>query len=237
MARWRWVAFLAGLTAVLVLLALIDSTLLRPLFPSPGPPLPRRGEFRPPVLPPSLIPFPGREERTTIIFRGFGPVGGLYTFWWFLAAAAGLVLVIMAALVGVPERVRRAAERVSFTALPLMLAAGVATLLLGLAVTVLLRASWVLLTFVPFVWGLAALGAIFGGAAIFLSLGRSLRVWLGPAPPLLTALAGLLVVIDAVLVPVLGWLILAVVAVTSLGLAVLTRMGSPQGWSLDELNW
>jgi hypothetical protein len=237
MARWRWVAFIAGLIAVLVLLALIDSTVLRPLFPSPGPPLDRRGEFRPPVLPPSLLPFPGREDRGKIIFRGFGPVGGLYTFWWFLAATAGLVLVIMAALVGVPQRVRRAAERVSLSALPLMLAAGVATLLLGLAVTVLLRASWVLLTFVPLVWGLAALGAIFGGAAIFLSLGRALRLWLGPVPPLLATLAGLLVVIDVSLVPVLGWLILAVVTVVSLGLAVLTRMGSSLGWSLDELNW
>jgi hypothetical protein len=80
-------------------------------------------------------------------------------------------------------------------------------------------------------------GVIFGEAALMLSLGRWLRGRLGPAPPVLAALAGLLALVDVGLVPVLGWLVLAVVAVTSLGLAVLTRGGSPLGWSLDELNW
>jgi len=70
-----------------------------------------------------------------------------------------------------------------------------------------------------------------------LASGRWLRVRLGPAPPVLAALAGVLVLIDAGLVPVAGWLFLAVIAVISLGLAVLTRVGSPTGWSLDELNW
>jgi len=47
----------------------------------------------------------------------------------------------------------------------------------------------------------------------------------------------MLVLIDVGLVPVVGWLFLVVVAVLSLGLAVLTRMGSPAGWSFEELNW
>jgi len=34
-----------------------------------------------------------------------------------------------------------------------------------------------------------------------------------------------------------GWVVVAVIASTALGLPVLTRVGSPTGWSLDELNW
>lgn len=233
MPRWGWIALLAGLVAVAVLLALADSTVLRPLFPTPEPPAPRRGDFRPAIVP---VPFPAGERRG-LPFYGFGPVGGLYTFWWFLSVAAGLVLVTLAVLVGLPLRARRAAERVRGASVPLLFAAGVATLLLGLAVTVLLRVSFVLLSFVPLMWAVAAFGVIFGEAALMLSWGRWLRGRLGPAPPLLSATAGLLLVIDVGLVPVLGWLVLAVIAVTSLGLAVLTRVGSPLGWSLDELNW
>ena len=33
------------------------------------------------------------------------------------------------------------------------------------------------------------------------------------------------------------WVLVAVIAVTALGLSVLTRVGSPTGCSLDELNW
>ena len=50
-------------------------------------------------------------------------------------------------------------------------------------------------------------------------------------------ISGLLLLVDVGLVPVIGWLFLVVVAVMSLGLTVLTRMGSPSGWSFDELNW
>jgi hypothetical protein len=121
--------------------------------------------------------------------------------------------------------------------LPVVLAAGVATALLGLAVTVLLQTTFVLLSLVPLVWAVVALSVLLGEAALVLALGRWLRMLIGPAPPLLGALAGLLVLVDVGLVPVVGWLFLVVVAVMSLGLTVLTRMGSPAGWSFEELNW
>ncbi|HEY4025241.1 MAG TPA: hypothetical protein VGO86_02330 [Candidatus Dormibacteraeota bacterium] len=230
MVRWGWLVLLAGLVGVAVLLAWADSTVFRPLFPQPFEP-PRRSGFRPP--PPSLVLTPfGRQP-----FYGFGRVGGLYTFWWFLSVEAGVILVSLAALLAVPGRVRRAAERVRPLRLSAMLAAGVATALLGLAATVLLRVTFVLLELVPFLWAAAVLGVVFGEAALALAFGRWLRGRLGPAPTLLAAVAALLILLDAGLVPVAGWLFLAVTAVTSLGLAVLTRVGSPAGWSLDELNW
>jgi hypothetical protein len=86
------------------------------------------------------------------------------------------------------------------------------------------------------VWALLAVGTLFGIAALALALGRWLRLSLGPALPLVTALAALLVFLDVGLIPIAGWVLSALVAVTGLGLAVLTRIGSPAGWSLEELN-
>lgn len=229
MLRWGWLALVAGLVVIAVLLAWADSTVFQPAFPRPPEPA-RRGGFRVPIVevPP---PFGPRQ------FPGFGRVGGLYTFWWFLSVGAAVILVTLAALLALPARIRRAAERVGPASLPLMLAAGVAAALLGLAATVLLRTTFVLLSFVPFLLAVVALGVVFGEAALVLAFGRWLRARLGPAPPLFAVLAGLLVLIDVGLVPVVGWVLLVVVAVISLGLAVLTRMGSAAGWSLDELNW
>jgi hypothetical protein len=228
--RWGWIALLAALVTVAVLLAWADSTVFRPAFPQPFEP-PRRTGFRPPAAPD--LPFaPFRLE-----FRGLGRVGGLFTFWWFLSVGAGLIVVTLGLLVALPLRIRRAAERVRPATLPVVLAAGVATALLGLAVTVLLQTTFVLLSLVPLVWAVVALSVFLGEAALGLALGRWLRMLIGPAPPLLGALAGLLVLVDVGLVPVVGWLFLVVVAVMSLGLTVLTRMGSPAGWSFEELNW
>jgi hypothetical protein len=225
------VLLLVGLVALAVVLAWADSTIFRPAFPQPFEP-PRRGTgFRPPQPSVVLPPF-GREA-----FGGFGRIGGLYTFWWFLSLQAGVILVTLATLLTVPVRVRRAAERLRPASLSVMLAAGVAAALLGLAMTVLLRVTFVLLSLVPLLWGAGALGVLFGESAIVLALGRWLTSRLGPAPLPLAAAAGLLLVLDIGLVPIAGWLFLAAVSVTSLGLAVLTRMGSPIGWSLEELNW
>jgi hypothetical protein len=226
--RWSWPALLAGLVVVAVLLAWADSTVLRPLFPEPFA-APRRPDIRP-----ALPPF-GRRQAAEL--SGFGPVGGLYSFWWFVSVGGALVLVMLAALVAVPGRCRRAAQRIGRGTLPPMAAAGVATVLLGIALTVLLRVGFLLLSIVPFLWALAALAVVFGTAVLALASGRWLRARLGPAPPLLAALAALLVLLDVGLVPVAGWIVLAVVALTALGLSVLTRMGSPAGWSLEDLNW
>lgn len=231
--RWGWVGLLSALVIAGVLLAWLDSSLLRPLFPEGGPGV-RRFEFaRPPRTDVRLTPV-GRPD---LVFRGLGPVGGMFSFWWFVSAAVGVTLMTLAALLALPGRARRAAERVSIGTVPLMFVAGVATLLLGLALTVLLRVGFVLVSIVPFLYGLALVGAVFGVAALALAAGRWLRVRLGPAPPLLAALAGILVLLDVSLVPFAGWLVLAVAAVTSLGLSVLTRVGSSAGWGLDELNF
>jgi hypothetical protein len=231
--RWGWVALLAALVCLAVLLAWLDSTVLRSLFPEPFDP-PSRAAFRPAGAP---VPLPPGVRREAIEFRGLGAVGGLYTFWWFLSVATGLVLVVLAVLLAMPTRARRAAQQVGPRALPLMVAAGVATVLLGVALTVLLRVGFVLLPIVPFLLGLAAAGIVFGLAVLALASGRWLRTRLGPAPPLLGALAAVLALVDLALVPVAGWVVLAAAAVTALGLAVLTRLGSATGWSLDELNW
>jgi hypothetical protein len=228
--RWGWIAVLAGLVTLAVVLAWADSTVFRPAFPQPFEP-PRRTGFRPPIGPD--LPFtPFRLQ-----FRGLGRVGGLFTFWWFLSVGAGLIVVTLGLLATLPLRIRRAAERVRPATLPVMLAAGVAAALLGLALTVLLQATFVLLSLVPLVWAVVALSVLLGEAALVLAFGRWLRTLLGPAPPLLGVLAGLLALVDVGLMPVVGWLFLVVVAVMSLGLAVLTRMGSPTGWSFEELNW
>lgn len=230
MLRWGWIALLAGLVVLAVLLAWADSTVFRPAFPAPFEP-PRRTGLRPPAA--TDLPFaPFRLE-----FRGLGRVGGPFTFWWFLSVGVGLIVVTLGLLAVLPERIRRAAERVRPGTLPVMLAAGFATALLGLAVTLLLQVTFVLLSLVPLVWAVVAISVVFGEAAMVLAFGRWLRNVIGPAPPLLGALAGLLVLVDVGLVPVLGWLFLVVVAVMSLGLSVLTRMGSPAGWSFEELNW
>lgn len=231
--RWGWLTLLAALVCLAVLLAWLDSTVLRSLFPEPFDP-PSRATFRPAPAP---VPLPPGVRREVIEFKGFGAVGGLYTFWWFVSVAAGLVLVVLAVLLAMPARARRAAQRLGPGALPLMLAAGVATVLLGVALTVLLRVGFVLLPIVPFIWGLAAAGVVFGLAVLALASGRWLRTRVGPAPPLVGALAALLVLVDLALVPIAGWVVLAAAAVTALGLAVLTRLGSASGWSLDELNW
>jgi hypothetical protein len=220
----------AGLVVLAILLAWADSTVFRPAFPQTFEP-PRRTGFRPPAAPD--LPFaPYRVN-----FRGLGRVGGLFTFWWFLSVGVGLIVVTLGLLAALPLRIRRAAERVRPATLPVMLAAGFAAALLGLAVTVLLQVTFVLLSFVPLVWAVVAISVLFGEAALVLAFGRRLRDLIGPAPPLVGALAGLLVLVDVGLVPVLGWLFLVVVAVMSLGLSVLTRLGSPEGWSFEELNW
>ncbi len=174
--RWGWPVLLAALLVIGLLLAWADSTVFRPLFPEPFPQV-RRPPFR---AAPAAVPLPPIGPRR-VFFSGLGPAGGLYTFWWFVSLGAGLILVSLAPLVVAPSRARRAAQRVSAASLPLMLAAGIATVLLALAATVLLRIGFVLLAIVPLVWALGALGALVGLAALALAGGRRLSTRLGPA--------------------------------------------------------
>jgi hypothetical protein len=226
--RWRWVLLFGLLVAVGVALSWVDSSAARALFPE-----------RPPVE--HLFAAPRRRVLAfggsrMVLYRALGPVGGPFTFWWFLLVGAGAVLAPVAVMVLVPGRAARAARHLGRVGLSVALAAGVASLLLVLALTVLFRFTFVLLEVAPIAWAVAAAAAIFGLAGVSLALGRWLRAHLGPVPPLLAAGTAMLVFVDAGLVPLVGWLVFGGVTVVALGLAVLTRLGSPAGWSIEELD-
>jgi len=136
-----------------------------------------------------------------------------------------------------PGRARRAAERVSLRLVALLLAAGISATLLILAATELLRATFWLLTLVPFIWAASAAATLFGCAALALAAGRWLRTRLGGGNPWLGVVLAALIVLDLALVPFAGWLLLALVGLAGLGLAVVTRLGSAGGWNLEDLNW
>ena len=231
--RWGWPLLISGLVVAGGLLAWADSEAFRALFPHPFPQVRPRGAFRPPQvdIPVAGTPIP------RFIFASLGPVGGIYTFWWFLAAGAGMVLLVLAVLVAMPARARRAAERVHPAMLSLFFAAGVATVLLVFAVSELMRLTFILLSLVPFLWAISLLGVVFGIGGLALALGRWLRTRLGDVHPLVAAFAAALALFDLALVPVAGWIVLAAVAIVALGVAVVTRLGSPGGWSLEELEW
>jgi hypothetical protein len=221
------------LLAAGVLLAWADSTVFRGLFPYPFPQVRPRGLFRPAEvdIPPGVVPIP------RFAFGGLGPAGGIYTFWWFLSAGASAALLVLGALVTMPGRARRAAERVQPATLSLFFAAGVATVLLVFAVSELIRETFVLLSVVPFLWVISFVGIVFGAGGLALAFGRWLRDRVGQVHPLVAAFAAVLFMFDISLVPVAGWIVLAVTAVAALGVAVVTRLGSPAGWSLEELDW
>jgi hypothetical protein len=215
-----------------VVMAWADSAALRGVFPDPFPEVRPRGLLRA-----TAVEIPGGGPANRLVFGGLGPVGGVYTFWWFLSAGAATVLLVLAVLLATPARARRAAERVQLSTLSLFFAAGVATVLLVFAVSELMRATFILLSLAPFIWAISLIGVIFGAGGLALAFGRWLRTRLGDVHPLIAALAAALVLIDVALVPVAGWIALAAVAVTALGVAVVTRLGSPGGWSLEELDW
>jgi hypothetical protein len=231
--RWGWLVVISVLLAVGVLLAWADSAVFRGLFPYPFPEVRPRGLFRPAEvrIPQGFAPIP------RFIFAGLGPVGGIYTFWWFLSAGACMALLVLGALVAMPGRARRAAERVHLATLSLFFVAGVATVLLVFAVSELMRATFVLLSVAPFFWAISLVGVVFGTGGLALAFGRWLRGRVGEVHPLIAAFAAVLLLFDIALVPVAGWIALAIVAVAALGVAVVTRLGSPAGWSLEELDW
>ncbi|MDQ6637308.1 MAG: hypothetical protein M3Y62_05900 [Candidatus Dormibacteraeota bacterium] len=229
---FRWALSLAVLVAAGLVLAWADATVLNSVFPHPGSPprgLQSRAEL--PVLP-GLRTGGGRLE-----FRGLGSPGGVFSFGWFLATGAVLLLLTLAMLALASSRARLAAERVSPRLVVLLLAAGISATLLILAATELLRATFLLLNIVPIVWAAFAVATLFGCAALALAAGRWLRGRLGGGNPWLGVVMAILIGLDAGLVPFAGWLLLVAVGLTGLGLAVVTRLGSAGGWNLEDLNW
>jgi len=74
-----------------------------------------------------------------------------------------------------------------------------------------------------------------GLAAISLPLGRAAgrRFGLTPPGPLVDLLAGLLIIFILSLIPLLGTVLLVLLAIVGFGAVVLTRAGSAQGWDFD----
>jgi hypothetical protein len=231
-----WIAVLACLLAVGAGLALADAVILHPLLPSPSTPsdLPgrlaaaRRGG---PGFDPSLPGFGlglgfGLRDRP-----GFG-------YAWLLSTAAILTGGGIAAALLMPARVRVAVERIEAPGglLRILLAGAVTVILVG-ATSLLLRYTFVIVGAAPLLWFGAILALAFGVAGLGVFAGRRLQRFIGRAPALLTCVAGVVLVVDLALIPFAGWLFGALAATAALGVAVVTRFGSADGWSLESLDW
>jgi hypothetical protein len=117
-----------------------------------------------------------------------------------------------------------------------LLAGAVTAILVG-ATSLLLRYTFVIVGAAPLLWFGAILALAFGVAGLGVYAGRRLQRLIGRAPALLTCVAGVVLVVDLALIPFAGWLFGALAATAALGVAVVTRFGSADGWSLESLDW
>ena len=243
--RWGWPIVVAVLAALGVLLAIADTALYGPTL----------GPYATFLIGPSQAvlvqrpsPDPQRFTKTRFPervsfgspFGRLGTVSPLQALRAFLSNGAGLVLLALAVLLLFPNRARVAVQRIEGRhGIEIALAAGIAAFLLAIGAVALLRFTLIFLAVIPFVILIAAAVALFGIACIALALGRLLqrRLRLGPAHPLVAAVAGALVVFDLAVIPYLGAVALAAVAIAGLGLAAVTRFGSETGWSFEGLDW
>ncbi|HEX9098420.1 MAG TPA: hypothetical protein VF956_02915 [Candidatus Dormibacteraeota bacterium] len=242
--RWGWALLVAGLVVLGVLLAIADTALYGPSL----------GPYATFLIGPSQVisfpiasPAPERFIRTRLPERvPLAPFGRRVTFspWQalraFLSNGAGLVLLALGMLLLFPSRARVAVQHLESRRGPeIALAAGVATFLLALGTVALLRFTLVFLAVIPAVLIVVLAAALFGVSCIGLAFGRLLerRLRLDRAHPLLAALVGALVVFDLAVIPYLGAVALAAVAIGGLGLAVVTRFGSEAAWSFRDLDW
>jgi len=244
--RWGWPILVAALAILGVLLAVADTALYGP---SLGPYAtfvigPAASQIK---AAPRGTPSPERFSRTRfpdrISFAGpfnIGSISPLQALRAFLSNGAGLVLLALGVLLLFPNRARVAVERLEGPhGTEIALAAGVATFLLAIGAVALLRFTLIFLAVIPAVFVVALAAALFGLACIGLAIGRLLqrRLRMGSAHPLVAAVAGALVVFDLAVIPYLGAVALAAVAIAGLGLAVVTRFGSESGWSFSDLDW
>jgi hypothetical protein len=245
--RWGWPILVAALALLGVLLAVADTALYGPAL---GPYAtfvigPGASEIKVPLR---ATPNPERFTRTRFPdrinfggpFSNIGSISPLQALRAFLSNGAGLVLLALGVLLLFPNRARVAVERLEGRhGIEIALAAGVATFLLAIGAVALLRFTLIFLAVIPAVLIVALAAALFGLACIGLAIGRLLqrRLRMGPAHPLVAAVAGALVVFDLAVVPFLGAVALAAVAIAGLGLAVVTRFGSESGWSFSDLDW
>ncbi|HET9782381.1 MAG TPA: hypothetical protein VFR33_11455 [Candidatus Dormibacteraeota bacterium] len=171
---------------------------------------------------------------------GFGPLNPYEAIRAFLANGAGLTLLALAGLIAFPRRARSAVER--FESVPgaaISFGAGLVLVLLTLGVVTLLRFTLLFLAVVPLVVAVALVAALFGVGCIALAIGRLIheRLHLPDVHPLIAALVGALVVFDLAVIPYVGIVAFAAIAMAGLGLTVITRFGSAGGWSFVDLDW
>jgi len=240
--RWAWPVLIGLLALVGVLFAAADIGLRTPLL----------GPFGSVIASPRAQATPttgvDRFNRSRIAERltlsmPFGPVqflSPIRAVEGFLSNGAGLFLLALGALLLFPGRSRVAVQRLESRAgVAIALAAGVATALLTVAAVSLLRFTLIFLPAIPIVLAVALAASLFGIACVALAIGRLVerRLSLPDAHPLVVALVGSLIVFDLAVIPYLGLAALVVIAITGLGVAVVTRFGSETGWSFSDLRW
>ena len=247
--RWGW-ALLIGSLALAGLLLSVADIAIGPKWPQPlagsfAAGAPARFEHQRPLQGPQTVRFEQKDPSQVYMFRvpiGFGgiPLNPVQALRVFLSNGAGLVLLALAALLIFPQRARATVERLEGShGTEIALVAGVAMLLLTLAAATLLRYTLVFLPVIPILLLVVMAAALFGIACISLATGRLLHRKLGLSAihPLIAALAGALVVFDLAVIPYAGVFALGAFAIAGLGLAVVTRFGSPNRWSFRDLNW
>jgi hypothetical protein len=241
--RYSWAILIGVLAAVGILLAVanlaVDKRWPNPMaqvIVGPGP----YGK----IPPTQTLRFDRTRVGDKLVFEspigGFGPLNPYQAVRAFLTNGAGLVLLALAGLIFFPRRARSAVERLEARPGPaIALGAGLVLVVLTLGVVTLLRFTLLFLAVVPLVLAVTLVAALFGVGCISLAIGRLLhrRLRLPNVHPLIAALAGALVVFDLAVIPYVGVVAFAAVAMAGLGLAVVTRFGSAGGWSFVDLDW
>jgi hypothetical protein len=246
--RWGWAILIGGLAIAGLLLSLADIA-IGPKWPQPlagslAAGTPSRFEHQRPLYGPQPVRFEQKDPSQVYVIKspiGFGvPLNPLQALRVFLSNGAGLVLLALAALLIFPSRARATVERLEGRhGIEIALVTGIAMFLLTLAAATLLRYTLVFLPVIPILLLVVMAAALFGIACISLATGRLLhrKLKLNAVHPLIAALAGALVVFDLAVIPYAGVFVLGAFAIAGLGLAVVTRFGSPSGWSFRDLNW
>lgn len=243
---WGWAIVVGGLAILGLLLAIADIALNGPMLGPFADALIGRSVVTTTV--PLRTPDPQRfnrarfPERITFVapFGRLGPISAVQALRDVLSNGAGLIFLALGALLLFPNRARIAVKHLERRHGPeIALAAGVAAFLLALAAITLLRFTLLFIAVIPVVLVVALAAVLFGVACIALTIGRLMQrvLNLGPAHPLVAALAGALVVFDLAVIPYVGIVAMALVAIGALGLAIVTRFGSETGWLFADLNW
>lgn len=241
--RYSWPILIGALAALGIMLALADIA-VGDRWPNPMAQVIVGAAPRAKLPTTQTLRFDRTRVGDKLIFEspvtGFGPLNPYEAIRAFLANGAGLTLLALAGLIAFPRRARSAVERLeSMPGAAIALGAGLVLVLLTLGVVTLLRFTLLFLAVVPLVIAVALIAALFGVGCISLAIGRLVhhRLRLPEVHPLIAALVGALVVFDLAVIPYVGVVAFAAIAMAGLGLTVITRFGSAGGWSFVDLDW